>query len=457
MKTNQFFIEVSQSEKQKKYNSTARLKLPKLRFGPNSPLHYSPRSQLSTFKPLPCILSPSPKTFTQHPHSTFLDDLIKRHKSLSPSGLEKNFQQLIKPGIQLYWSELPTKGQFPESRSGAIILPFSNTLFLLSGERSDPVSDLYRLPYSSLVWEKATCNSTEAPTAFRCTVSVAYKEYIITYGGYDYYNPRLNIRNCSSLLYFYNTLQNEWTSYKSSGNIPEPRRNHCGCTVGENLIIFSGQNSRGDFLHDTQVLDLKTLAWLHPEFKGSFPPSRIKASLTSVFPHSIQNSPGFSIFFRIEGDDLPYNGVYLFGGKGENGEIFDELYLLRNKLSGKKIRYRTLIWSKIEAGKGPSGRFDHSAGTVGKYFIVFAGRNDSLGGGALNDLHLFNVQEKCWESVEVHGKVPSARFGAACTVLGSKFIVFGGMSLKGFVNATVFELETNPKKVYELISSESRD
>lgn len=457
MKSNQLFIETNRSQKQKTFNSTTRLKLPKLRFGPYSPLHYSPKSQLSIFKPLPNALSPLPKTFIQHSTSNFLDDLVKRHKSLSPSGLEKNFQHLNKSVIQLYWSELPTKGQFPESRSGAIILPFSNTLYLLSGERSDPVSDLYRLPYPCLIWEKTTYNTTEAPTAFRCTISVGYKEYIIVYGGYDYYNPRLNIRNCCSLLYFYNTVKNEWKSFKSSGNIPEPRRNHCGCIVGESFIIFSGQNSRGDYLHDTQILDLKTLTWLSPEFKGTFPPSRIKSSLTAIFPQNLQNSPGFNIFFRIENDDMPYNGVYLFGGKGENGEIYDELFLLRNKSGGKKIRYRTLVWSKIEAGNGPSGRFDHSAGAIGKYFIVFAGRNDSLGVTALNDLHLFNVQERCWENVEVHGKIPTPRFGTACTVLGSKLIVFGGMSLKGFVSAAVFELETNLKKVSELISNESRD
>lgn len=453
MKTFHLPLDSKRSHKEKKYFSTVQLKLPKLRFGPTSPLHYSPKPSIPHFKP--CIFLPaSPKTHVQMTNSTFLDDLIKRHKSLSPIRLNEEFLHSKKPEIFLRWSKLQATGQYPESRSGAILLPFKKTFFLLSGERSDPVSDLFCLPYSSLIWEKKRINTSEAPTAFRCTVSVAYKDYIIVYGGYDYYDGRLNIRSCSSLLYYFSTLNQTWKSYKSNGNVPEPRRNHSGCLLGDSLIIFSGQNSCGNYLQDTQILDLKTLAWLTFDLKGTLPASRIKSSLTSIYPVHLQHSPGFSIFSRSESDEHPYNGVYLFGGKGENGEIFNELFILRNKSSGKKTRFRVLYWSVAEVGQGPIGRYDHSAGFIGKFYIIFSGRNDTLGVAALNDLHLFNVHEQKWQNTVIHGEVPSPRFGAACAVMDSKLIIFGGMSLQGFVSGAIFELETSQKKLNDFLNTE---
>lgn len=435
----------SNSDKEK----LIRGKLPKIRFGPLSPLAWRNDERILFPKTDRAALSPGPGLAGSLSFN-FLEELANRHNSVKPGNLKVDPHLIKKESLSYYFKKLNTSGSIPESRSGSVLLSFDNYLFLYAGEKSDPSIDLHRLNYLTLTWEKLHYNSTEAPTAFRGQIGLSYKDLIIIYGGYDYYDHKLNIRSCSSSIYLYNTLSNTWRCLRIMGNGPEPRRNHAGCIVGDSLIIWSGQNSKGFYLPDISVLDLKTLAWVRHETNGDIPEPRIKSTLSPVFSGESKNMNNLSIFNRPDCDDHPYFGVYMFGGKLENGEVSNELFILRNKSIGKKLRFKALAWSLVETtGKRPLPRYEHTASNIGKYLIVFAGRNDKFLTPEMNDLHVLNIVDWSWVEVSLFGDVPSARFAAASTVLGNRIIVFGGRKLSGFVNMELFELETNQKRVFD--------
>jgi hypothetical protein len=394
-------------------------------------------------------LSPSPVLLSSSSLS-FFDELVKKHNSLKPANMKIDPQIQRKETLSYHWKKILTNGASPESRCGAHLVAFENFLILYAGEKSDPSIDLHRLNYNSLTWERVSYDPTEAPTAFRGHVAVSYKEFLIVYGGYDFYNVKLNIRSCSSSIYFYNVLLNTWKCQRINGSGPEPRRNHAACVVGESLVIWSGQNSRGDYLSDVSVLDLKSLSWIRFDVVGDVPSARIKSTLTSVFSAESKGFNNLSIFVRPEQEDHCYYGVYLFGGRDDNGRCFNDLFILRNKHFGKVVKFKSLLWNRLGGtGKVPCPRYDHSACVIGKHLIVFSGRNDDNFLPELCDLHVFNVVEGAWVEVNVFGEIPSARFAASSAVLGNRVIIFGGRKLTGFVSMETFELETNQKRVME--------
>jgi Kelch motif len=451
---NRSFFLVSRSEKKVKKIS----KLPKLRlrFGPTSPLHV-PHGKFKFLKSpkntMPVSLSP-----TMSPSPNFIDDLISRYESKKYSSINIGSKSTKSEEISVYWSVIDTKGYIPEARSGATINIINHTIYILGGERSEQSSYMKKLDYRSLMWENvipANTNTLEVPMIRSGHTSVIYKNYLVVYGGFTSFNLNLQIRNCISLVYLYDTNTNIWRSYKPAGPVSEARRNHCAALIGSSLTVYSGVDSKGSLVPSISVLDLKAMRWLNFKINGEIPTPRSNCSLTSAYHPSLLDHFNFDIFSVPKVYDNVYtkqtSGLYMFGGLGKTGKVFNDIHLLKG-LTTRNEAFE-LVWEKITpAGNEPVPRHSHSANLCGGFLVIMGGRNDNISNSIVDQLAILRISNWRWESIKIYGDSPSARIGASTASINSKLLILGGMYLTGYASSALYQLETDPKIVSEYIN-----
>ena len=96
-------------------------------------------------------------------------------------------------------------------------------------------------------------------------------------------------------------------------------------------------------------------------------------------------------------------------------------------------------------GRPPCPRIQASScalenGQNEKLLVIYGGRNDSIFAHtqnvALNDVCIFNLNQKCWISLTMYGTLPTSRWSHIMVPNRSHdadgFIVFGGVSLDSY-------------------------
>jgi hypothetical protein len=63
-------------------------------------------------------------------------------------------------------------------------------------------------------------------------------------------------------MYVFDLVGRMWTHLSPKGLDPEPRRYHGGAIVGTRMVIYGGQNYKGQTLNDYAILDLERMAWV---------------------------------------------------------------------------------------------------------------------------------------------------------------------------------------------------
>ncbi|KAG6862189.1 hypothetical protein C0995_004271 [Termitomyces sp. Mi166 len=139
--------------------------------------------------------------------------------------------------------------------------------------------------------------------------------------------------------------------------------------------------------------------------------------------------------------------LYLFGGLVRE-VARNDLYLFSTRDNST-----TLLQT---AGEVPTPRVGHASALVSNVLIVWGGdtKSDSKSKEKQDDgLYLLNLVSKEWTRVSVHGPGPVGRYGHAVTMLGSKFMVFGGQVDGEFLNELwCFDLNSlRTKAVWEFI------
>jgi Uncharacterized protein conserved in bacteria len=71
----------------------------------------------------------------------------------------------------------------------------------------------------------------------------------------------------------------------------------------------------------------------------------------------------------------------------------------------------------------PEPRNAHTMTTRGNQLILFGGHNGSK---HLNDLWIFDIQEKIWTEIKTNGPPPKGLRGHTTNIIGNKLFVFGG-------------------------------
>jgi len=127
-----------------------------------------------------------------------------------------------------------------------------------------------------------------------------------------------------------------------------------------------------------------------------------------------ENRKDFCMIQLTNGD------FYLFGGKDNLDEVFNDIY----RLEGDNWKYLTPGPIK------PPARANFVAWALGGNIHIFGGQGS--GGSTLNDLWTYNPETNEWTEEEIEGTIPSPRYDhmAACTEDDVIFIV-GGISSEG--------------------------
>ena len=179
------------------------------------------------------------------------------------------------------------------------------------------------------------------------------------------------------------------------------------------------------------------------------------ATLTGVFHPALSDSSHFDIYTVPKVHDHYFtrhtSGVYLFGGKSEDGRVLNDLHMLRGQPSKTNPGVLELIWTKLApGGVQPSGRYNHCGCLSSTFLVIIGGQNDLRPGAFLNDINVFRVNTWRWDPVRLHLESIPGRVNSSCVSIASKVIIFGGMTCEGFASSSLHELEVDQKKVSEM-------
>ena len=96
-------------------------------------------------------------------------------------------------------------------------------------------------------------------------------------------------------------------------------------------------------------------------------------------------------------------GIYIFGGRKENGELCNKMKLMTCKLHSQTIKVTSVDWVKLGiTGTPPCGRTGHTMDylPMSQALIIAGGRNDeeckSNSIPYLDDIYLFLLEQKSW-------------------------------------------------------------
>lgn len=275
------------------------------------------------------------------------------------------------------------------------------------------------------------------------------------YGGEKQYNNVLRVRECLNDLRAFIVETNEWKFIKTWGDFIEGRRNHAGVLVSKYLIIYGGINNNGHYLNHLANLNLETQKWSICETENKDDPlafhtmcpvfrSEIKI-ITLYHPYEHNNNNKNATMKNVIEE-----GIYCFGGKDRNNQCNNTLKIL-------KIGKKPLFWLYPETyGSPPSPRYHHSMSYQENLnlMVIYGGRNDVL--GIYSDIFVLRMSNMTWYNVDVHGDfLMKERFAHCCASFSDKFIVFGGVTQKGFAKGEVLVFEMNAKIVNKLIHEEN--
>lgn len=112
------------------------------------------------------------------------------------------------------------------------------------------------------------------------------------------------------------------------------------------------------------------------------------------------------------------------------------------------LNTETLAWfrPRVAVGKGPPGRAYHTTTRVGTALFVFGGqcsRGGDTSTGLLSDMPVFDLVRMCWETRDVRGTQPRARYWHTAELIEGKLFIIGGFDgTKSLKDVHVLDVET---------------
>lgn len=343
------------------------------------------------------------------------------------------------------WKLKPTIGFKPETRDSATFTFINNRFYLFGGMSRVLHNDVRVLNPTNSKWTQLKSPYSPQPRMghFACQ----YKDKLLIYGGCSIGSSTSGTRACFPEVWYMNTRNGVWISVYGSGSVPVARRNMCAGNVGRSLVIYGGITDKNVMLDDLYVFDMKHRTWSKMACNGVGPGKISNATFTAVFENR-EDDYKMSVF-EI-GGRREWNGFYVFGGKRENGDYTNEMYIM-------KVVGNAFVWQKIEAvGIPPAPRYNHTAVCINDHIFIYGGRNDSTfktkGDSCLGDMSYFNISTIAWKQYKVLGYNPEGRWGHCMVTFNSKILILGGLSHRGFLASEIYELETDQTSIREMVN-----
>jgi host cell factor len=189
-----------------------------------------------------------------------------------------------------------------------------------------------------------------------------------------------------------------WSNPPLDGIVPSARGGHSAILANTQLIIFGGHYFGGHgkfvYLNDIHRLDLETSTW-HEVRAGGEPPA-------PRYGHSAVLVGGTKMF--------------IFGGKGDNGQVFRDMYYLDLTDSTWYI----VNWTT----DAPSGRFGHACVALDTQIVIQGGWD---GKKSMEDFWVFDTDNFNWIKPKTSGNSPGPRHNHVMAFTkDGRIIVYGG-------------------------------
>eukprot|EP00879_Flechtneria_rotunda_P022424 GHRR01023674.1.p1 GENE.GHRR01023674.1~~GHRR01023674.1.p1 ORF type:complete len:430 (+),score=138.99 GHRR01023674.1:183-1472(+) len=208
---------------------------------------------------------------------------------------------------------------------------------------------------------------------------------------------------------------------------PVPRYEQGAALLGGSLYVVGGHYG-GRYLQDVWVYNLNRLQWTSPvpaEPKAAEPPGQEGSAVLA--PTGPPAAAGWSV--TPLQDKLLVMGGHIKVGKLKKGESLPQMPVWVVDLA-------TMQWSSLTTnGDVPCSRGGHSACLLpsGDKVVVFGGEDSRR--RPLADVHILDLQNLSWSTLEVNSKLqPAARSGHAAALYQGALLVFGGGSLASCFN-----------------------
>ncbi|CAK76775.1 unnamed protein product (macronuclear) [Paramecium tetraurelia] len=356
--------------------------------------------------------------------------------------------------IKVFWFNIQINEWKPPVREGCTVtyVPSLNKAFMYGGIGNDLFKNVIALNTQTWVWRDIGVGKGEAPPEGRFGhTATLYKQSIIIYGGEKKFNNLMKRRECYSDVRMFNPAEKTWTQLKTNGDIIEGRRNHIAQCVGKYFIIFGGLNPYGLVLNDACALNLENNKWTVLHIENQFLEGVSDAASAALFNGEVKmENPYFSYECNKKKGKCPtvnQEGIYVFGGKTQNGEATNDLRVIQFGFKPIKI-----VKLKTK-GQVPIARYSHSL----NYFyhlnalILYGGRNDSKEENILNDLYVLQLMQMNWVLVQQIGGLKYGKFNHCSVLIDSKIMIFGGYTKNVYANADIQLIELDQYKVSKMI------
>ncbi|XP_013407938.1 kelch domain-containing protein 1 [Lingula anatina] len=283
------------------------------------------------------------------------------------------------------------------------------------GERLD--NDI-NVNWSKLEVQNKYC----APRDGHAAASIARKMYV--FGGVV---SRADGEHTESNELFSLDLDNNtWTCVETKGDLPPPRSSAAMSAVENNLYLFGGLNQTSGWLDDLHCFDTETCTWSKVEGKGQCPSPRDKLA-SAVVGKNVYFFGGFGPkneeeeveeVSTEEEDALEDEGMEADSQEAAQFGWFNDLFIFDTETSS---------WShpmQMNA-VGPTPRAATGMCAVKNKLVIFGGRDSQA---RRNDLYIYNIETRKWETVSVKGCQPEPRSFHTVTAVGARVVVIGGRS-----------------------------
>jgi hypothetical protein len=231
------------------------------------------------------------------------------------------------------------------------------------------------------------------------------------------------------------------------------RRNHIAISIGFCMIIHGGIDDENNYLNDLWYFDYNKLKWSPLYYKTSINIPSISYHSCVLISQNQNNNNNFNINNLIQNDSDIYKisdnsndkkksqnkilieGIYIFGGKNQNDEFYEDLWCI--EIGNKPVR----IMKLNTFGKRPEPRINCGITFFNllNILIVYGGKNKF--GIILNDIYILNLEKYIWIKPIYNNNEFNAVSEHAIFSDNKKIFILGGSGNEGYMKFDFFTIE----------------
>ena len=282
----------------------------------------------------------------------------------------------------------------PYSRTDFSICIYKNYAYLFGGLSSGYLNDIWEYDLLKNKWTKIPFKEdNEIPVPrYNHTMNIMNK-YLVIFGGFT---PKNSERIPEQLILF--DLEEKIFTYPKITKRPGyiQRKGHIAVSTTNTMLIYGGMDvESGNILNSAYLLDLNKYEFEKLQYYGIKLPYLMNHNAVLVNNFHIYTTKPYS-FYKIPENDIPntgkniVNGVYIFGGENERGDLKNDMYII--VIGSKPCK---VYKPKID-GIPPEPRMSCGMEFILSYDFIIIHGGTGLNSRVLNDIMILNTESFNW-------------------------------------------------------------